>query len=431
MFFNPAKTGLVVLGASEFSQEPELNRRVFRNARDEVVSYFRNPSKGLGLHSKNIFDGFDLDLPKGELIQKIDQFLYERELADVFVYICSHGKSQESILRFFLSNSAPDDEDTWVNFERFFDRIEQTALCRIYCVIDCCVSGVVHRHSLEISISPEAAAYVSNAETLALPRRGSVILTANNAANVGAVYAHDSLPGVDLPLFTHCFLELLKNGNASREGYGLSAEQVHDDLLQRIPETIGRINEDLQNQGLDTISDEHQTMVPEFSDRPVFDTENGNIISRIGIFPNNDARHELASRVSRSIRINYDRVSRQYDRIQELEAAVEPLEARVESLEAEIRRLNTEEVEPRSQYIESLEAEIRRLNTDEVEPQKQKIESLEKTKIKIESDIEILKINRTTARRFAAIMSVVVIAAVLALVFDFDPALDLRRRFSE
>lgn len=410
MFFNPAKTGLIVLGASEFNHEPELNRKVFRNARDAAISYFRSPSKGLGVHGKNIFDGFNQDVSKGDLILKIDQFLSERELADVFIYICSHGVSQESILRFFLASSTPDDEDTWVNFERFLDRIEQTALCRIYCVVDCCASGVVHKHSPDISIPPEAAAYISNAETLALPKRGSVILSANNAANVGTVYAHDSLPGVDLPLFSHCFFELLNTGNPSRAGFGFSIEQIHEDLTHRVPDAIDKVNETLRNEGLETISDEHGTMVPEYSDRPVFDSVNGNTISRIGVFPNNDARHELASRVSRSIRINYDRVSRQWDRIQELEAVVEPLEAKIESLEARVQTM---------------------LSDDNVEPRKSLLDQLKVAEKQKKDEIETVQRTRRNARRLAVVLTLVLTAALAALVFDVNPLFDLRIDRSE
>ncbi|MEP2892360.1 hypothetical protein [Tateyamaria sp.] len=410
MFFNPAKTGLIVLGASEFTHEPELNRKVFRNARDAAVSYFRSPNKGLGIHGKNIFDGFDQDVPKSELILKIDQFLSERELADVFIYICSHGASQESILRFFLASSTPDDEDTWVNFERFLDRIEQTALCRIYCVVDCCASGVIHKHSPDISIPPEAAAYVSNAETLALPKRGSVILSANNATNVGTVYAHDSLPGIDLPLFSHCFFDLLNSGNPNRAGFGFSVEQIHDDLTRKIPEAIVNVNEALSAEGAEVISDEHGTMVPEYSDRPVFDSVNGNTISRIGVFPNNDARHELASRVSRSIRINYDRVSRQWDRIQELEAAVEPLEAKIGSLEAQIQAILTD---------------------DNVEPRKSLLDQMKLVEGQKNGEIKIVQRARRNARRLAIALILVLSAALAALIFDVNPLLDLRIDRSE
>lgn len=410
MFFNPAKTGLIVLGASEFPHEPELNRKVFRNARDAAVSYFRSPNKGLGIHGKNIFDGFDQGASKSELILKIDQFLSERELADVFIYICSHGVSQESILRFFLASSTPDDEDTWVNFERFLDRIEQTALCRIYCIVDCCASGVIHKHSPDISIPPEAAAYVSNAETLALPKRGSVILSANNATNVGTVYAHDSLPGVDLPLFSHCFFDLLNSGNPNRAGFGFSVEQIHDDLTKKIPDVIANVNEALSSEGGELISDEHGTMVPEYSDRPVFDSVNGNTISRIGVFPNNDARHELASRVSRSIRINYDRVSRQWDRIQELEAVVQPLETKIELLEAEVQTILTD---------------------DNVEPRKSLLKKVELVEERKNEEIETIRRGRRNARRLVAVLLLILLAALAALVFDVNPLLDLRIERSE
>jgi len=333
MFFNPAKTGLIILGASDFQHDSGLNRTVFKNAHDEIINYFRSPNKGLGLHNKNIFDGFDLRSPKGELILDIDRFLSERELADVFVYICSHGYVDGRYLRFFLANTIVNDEDTTVNFEKFIDRIEQASGCRVYCIVDCCSSGVIHRNSPEIVISPEAAAYVSNAETLALPKRGSVILTANNSTNVGTVYAHDDLPGVELPVFSHCLLQLLNEGSAERAGYGLSFEQIQTDLASGIPIFLEELNKE---DGVE-INDIHGTHVPQFSDRPLLDAEkNGNIISRIGVFPNNDARHDLVSRVSRSIRINYDRVSRQWDRITELENEIDPIKQKNEELQKEL-----------------------------------------------------------------------------------------------
>ncbi|MDA5558691.1 hypothetical protein [Shimia sp. MMG029] len=337
MFFNPAKTGLIALGASTFPNETDLDRQVFLNASERVIDYFRDPRKGLGVVNRNIFNGFNTDFDKPALLLKIDQFISTRDLSDIFVYICSHGYADGDYFRFLLKNSQTSDEDTCVNFERLIERIEDAASCRLYFLIDSCASGVVHRRSPELPLSPEAASYLSSSDTLALPRLGATILTANNSTAIGSVYAHDELDDFDLPIFTGALLNLLNDGNLNRAGFGLSFSQLSEELSDRIPNLIAQINEKNIKTGSEQLSDDHGTHTPQCSDRPVFDSQNGNLISRIGVFPNNDPNHLLISQISRRVRISYSREVDQFERIEHLEAEIDPLKDRISELESDTK----------------------------------------------------------------------------------------------
>lgn len=343
MFFDPSTTGLVVLGASQFNFCPDHDRVVFRLAQESVIKYFRDPRLGLGLREKTIFNGFDRDEEKGHLLFDLIRFMGQFPFADLFVYVCSHGFAyRQNFLKIFLKNSRNDDMDSFLDFEEFIAKIMDESKARVYCIVDCCGSGVIHKNSTRLKISPPHASYLTSENQLALPKTGITIITSNNMRRPGTVVARDDHPSMNAPLFSHVLLELLQNGTSNLPGEGLRFEDLHRHICERIPTVICELNKELEDADRPLISDVHDTYLSEYSDRPVFDGESGNLLSTIGAFPNNHPNHRVLTGISRTVRHLYSIKYLQYDRIEELEGRLEKQEAINSKLEADNKALREE-----------------------------------------------------------------------------------------
>ena len=75
MFSNPVKTGVVILGASEFDHSADSNRQVFANAAAEAVRYFCDDIRGLGIPLENILNLFNSPTSAPEQNREILDFV--------------------------------------------------------------------------------------------------------------------------------------------------------------------------------------------------------------------------------------------------------------------------------------------------------------------------------------------------------------------
>ena len=298
MFLDPEKSALIVLGASVFADPAYSDRKVFASAKESMIDYFLDPWKGLGLRDSHVFDGFDADNKKNDIISEMNDFLRKKSLDDVFVYICSHGQKRGKHLNILLRTSEEGNFDSELDFEYFIDKLQMEVKCRIYCIVDCCDSGVIHESSTQLNIPDE---------TVVPPKMGITILTSNNRETIGRVIAADNLDKIDAPLFTHILLQVLEKGEKKLPRDGIAFEHIWKCIRERIPEVIRDLDLGSERQDMtketcgphgedaDLMQDSHRTNIPDVSDRPQLNyrpghdgnEDSGRKLSQICVFKNN------------------------------------------------------------------------------------------------------------------------------------------------
>ena len=282
---NPNQAALVVLGASEFD-DPADNKSVFEEGKKLIVNYFSDPQRGFGLPDSKILDMFNSDLEKKDLLIEIDQFItrlvYTDSLSELFIYICSHGKHKKEFnhkLKIQLKGTKEKDAgkleyndkyDTYLDFESFINDIIRIANCRIYCILDCCYSGVVHNRSNSY-FGEDFYRSSELKDPKKPPKAGVSIITSNNDKSSGTVIADDKLADVNAPLFSHELVMLLNEGDAYTNQNGFSIQELVPLVWRRIETLVGK-SSDKQEQKEGKISlvtdDRYSALEPEYSERP-------------------------------------------------------------------------------------------------------------------------------------------------------------------
>lgn len=335
MFFDPANTGLVILGASQFQEDPgDNNRAVFRNAYVEILKFFKNGRLGPGLHTRNIFDGFDQDVEKGELIGRLERFLEKKRFDDLFVYVCSHGLRDGDFFGIQLVRTDTNNPDTYIRFMRLRDQLTEITKARVYFIIDACFSGLAHESIDLPKISPEALQYATGIRGDMLPDGGVCVLTSNAPSQVGRTIADDERSDISLPLFTHELLEVLQNGAEDQSEYGLSIDHLRTLLDTKIKKRL------IENGDWDEGQPRADT--PHFSDLPRLEPGKVGLLSRLFLFQNNHEAKYLVNEAARRFRGFYSRMERKEELLGKREEQLEELRSKLETTEDEKRKSDLE-----------------------------------------------------------------------------------------
>jgi hypothetical protein len=335
MFFDPANTGLVILGASQFQEDPhDNNRAVFRKAYEEVLKFFANGRLGPGLSSRNVFDGFDQDLDKDELIGRLERFIEKKRFDDLFVYICSHGLKDGAFFGIQLVQTDTKNPDTYIRFSRLRDQITAITKARVYFIIDACFSGLAHEKIDLPKISPEALQYVTGIRGDMLPDGGVCVLTSNSPEYVGRTIADDGRSDIFLPLFTHELLEVLKKGAVGQSEYGLSIDHLRTLLDARIEKKL------LENG--DWEEGKPRADTPFFSDIPRLEPGKVGLLSRLFLFQNNHETKYLVNEAARRFRGFYSRMERKEELLEKREKQLKELTSNLERTEDAKRKTDLE-----------------------------------------------------------------------------------------
>lgn len=315
VFFDPAKTGLILLGASQFSEDADDNNRaVFHRAQAAVEAFFRTPRTGFGLQQTNILNAFDHTGPKSVLTGRIESFLEARRYEDLFVYICSHGIPDGNFFCFRLHDSEDGNPDSFYRFALLDHQITSLTGGRVYYLIDACYSGLAHGSDWEAPRKAGATNHQSGqpfpmTDIDLLPSGGATLLTSNSPETVGLVVADDRL---ELPLFTQELINVLRNGVEGGEELGLTFSQLQRELDRRVVEALPRISD-------------WRDGMPR-SDTPCctnsIRNERGGKgqLSHLYVFQNNHWKFENTNKQARRIRAFYGLVERKNDRILRIEA---------------------------------------------------------------------------------------------------------------
>lgn len=347
MYRDPGKIGLIILGASEYDHVPEHGCKAFKKAREAVKSYFLDCELGLGLSDRTIFDGFDMDAEKHEVLFRLYKFVENTRIDDLFIYISSHGTFDNDRLKICLKKSRNMDNndmdtfvdngdwESYIDFENLVERIRmKTSSKRIFCIVDCCSSGLVHKRKFSCEQFSEYH-YLKNEEIRETDDVcGIAIITANSEETPGTVVASDDLPGIEFPLFTHVLLQLLKEGVQKIYGDGFAFEHIYALALDRIPKLIDEINDGNDEAGPIVSDMQRKSCVPGLSDRMDDSIDNPQVIlpSRVCVFPNNHQQHHAKAASARKARERF--------RVQEeLSETVADLDKKNKALEVENREL--------------------------------------------------------------------------------------------
>ena len=404
MYRDPGKIGLVILGASEFDHYPKLRRKAFRNACKRVKDFFLDADKGPGLSERTIFEAFDLDAEKKEILSRMQRFIDNTRIEELFLYLCSHGADDEGRLKILLKKSRnidhnePEkliDNSDWESYVDFnsliVDIISTSEECgQIYCIVDCCFSGYAHNKKFERQRYSDYH-YPDNEEIAESGDfRGAAILTSNNKEVPGGVIASDDLPGIEVPLFTHILLQLLWEGVPNQYGDGFAFEHLHALADDRIPATIDKINEGSKETAPIVSDKQRKACVPEVSDRlvdSVTTPERVTLPSRVRVFANNHSQYVVKAayarrmrRLRKKARENNEEHKRMEDTIEDMSLKNENMERRINEqldrigeMQGEIDSLRSEKREMES----IMTAQSKRVQEMEIDIAKSKIEKEE------------------------------------------------------
>ena len=288
MAVRPSKTGLILIGASEFPALDGHDRKSFLRSYREITDYFTS-TKGLMLPAEHVCDLFNSEKHAPQQIDEAQKFVEKgRDITDWFIFVITHGldpKQNDSpsscLLRVRNSLEALDSSsgqapgvripriDTHIDFSYLF-----SAICaagpnrRFFFIVDACYSGAIHAESSDelAPINAQSGSYSDYP--------GRTIITSNSRRKLGVVSAQDQ---DILTQFSECLLDLLKNGTSEGFGNGLSINTLCYLINRKCSAKVMNLEIPASNEA-------------EVSDR--IDRQGEGLISDILIFPNNHSKYQ-------------------------------------------------------------------------------------------------------------------------------------------
>lgn len=228
----PADVRAVLLGASEYPDQPQLSNPRFRASADAVREYFLDPA-GFGLRREHWLDLFDAELDATAQCRSIERFLQAQAagLKDVIVYYIGHGsvdgREYQLAHRFSRSGLAY----TRLRFRDLHLAVRTSARqARKFFVLDSCFAGA----ALSELMAEDGAAQlaIANAKEAAKDDeigQGTALLCASSRDETAR--APD---GETLTMFTGALLQALRGGTGPSAR--LTLNQVRDrawDLMHK------------------------------------------------------------------------------------------------------------------------------------------------------------------------------------------------------
>ena len=357
MYSNPIKTGVVILGASQFDNFPESNRKVFANAADKATRYFKNDTSGLGIPDENILNRFNSPKLAPELLTEVLKFVEEgvREggrpsFKDLFVYIVTHGVDVVDHPLCLMIKSSKDHQDgsykpdEFIEFKSLFDGIMSVAHCRVYFIVDACHSGKIAKNDLSHQQDFSDGDVYSNvlfpdedvnpnvlADHEVRIERGAVLFLSNNRDKIGLVQADDASV-LERPMFSQMLFDILNEGKENAFSYGFSFQMLKYLCIERM-EAFLATQEALPKEG---------RIDPFCTSFDVFDYRHQlgiSGLSNAAVFPNNDPTRVNRNAVARKIRIAYKNSHKAQSTLSFAERRIVDLENRASANTNEISNL--------------------------------------------------------------------------------------------
>ena len=221
-----ATTAVVVLGASEFPDDPRLAAAPsFRNSAEAFKKYLLD-SGGFGLPEQNLLDMFDSPDSFNAIDKRVREFLRARAvesppLTDVIVYYVGHGGGVTQ--QYFLAlRSTSQDSDFYTSYPigALARTLKEHARhVRKHLILDCCFSAAA---LAEIQTGPlEVVVRQTDSEFQHAPGKGTALLAAASSTKAAKAPLGDQYT-----MFSGALLEVLR-GNDGAQGV-LSLREVHD-----------------------------------------------------------------------------------------------------------------------------------------------------------------------------------------------------------
>ena len=222
MLLDPARTRLIIIGVDE-RKAPGSAERAFAGSARDVKSFFQNR---VGLHNGDVLSRLNQGTAV-KVVSEFSRYLHGEDPENVFVFLCAHGKSSGSALKFHLEANPSEDESFVLDFRELVVPVAQRMkdsrrFHRAVFIVDSCFSGLCH----------------SIVESVSFPDTAQVlVITSNHREHVGEVNAYDREDG-SASVFTREFLEVVDKG-LSQEGVKdrplLSLDDICEHLRKVIP----------------------------------------------------------------------------------------------------------------------------------------------------------------------------------------------------
>jgi putative nucleotidyltransferase with HDIG domain len=230
-------TAVIVLGASKFKKTPALDRAGFRLSMEDFVSYVLD--KGLlSLPNTNLLNLFDSQLPPGDQLEAVCNFLSSRQAAsgtkDVILYYVGHGgfvggANQEYFLAIGTTKEGMEGSTAIRSGDLSSALRDHASRPRKYLIIDSCFAA-----SLVAQFQGSSLSDIVSAQLLeALPESGTAALCSSGSRQVSLSPADQSHT-----MFSGALMDVLRHGEPSAQSaFSLDdvGRRVKDLLRERHP----------------------------------------------------------------------------------------------------------------------------------------------------------------------------------------------------
>ena len=234
---NHDATAVIVLGASRFKKSPTLDRDGFRFSAEDFVDYVLD-KRLLSLPAVNLLNLFDSQLPPGDQLEAVCDFLSSQQAAaatkDVILYYIGHGGFVGVNQEYFLATRPPRKE--WRALPPFALGIYHRPSAITLGIpgntssLDCCFAASAFAQFQGSSLSDAVSAQVLEP----LPESGTALLCSSGSRQVSL-----SPPGQFHTMFSGALTEVLRNGEPSAQAaFSLDdvGRRVKDLLRKRHPD---------------------------------------------------------------------------------------------------------------------------------------------------------------------------------------------------
>lgn len=229
-----ARTLVIMLGASDFPNDPSKSRESFRNSAKALRDYFQDP-QGFGLPKGNLLWLFNSDLSSIDQDTRIEEFLgaamersEEERPLDVIVYYVGHGFfggetifGDQRLYYLATRNFKPDKDERSFRFKSLQQTVkERVRHVRKFYILDACFSAAAVKELMSTATAQQIIMEAEREAVDELPAYGSAVLCAAGPEDPAKAPLSQTYT-----MFTGALLEVL--GNYSEVTETLSLYEVY------------------------------------------------------------------------------------------------------------------------------------------------------------------------------------------------------------
>jgi len=219
------KTGLIILGASEFPDSSHFTpSKAFLHAKIRILNFFVD-TVGIRNTPHQILDTFDKELDPSDIDKAIESFLEESKdrLSDLFVYYCGHGGYDSMNGGFLLAIRKSYDSNLGVSSitaQSLGKRLSGSAYKRrLFLILDCCFAAQVYTDFFQSPVTDVVEKKISSN----FPEIGLALLCSSSKDDPSLI-----VKDRHITMFTEGLESALTNGSSNIKKEYLSLREVGD-----------------------------------------------------------------------------------------------------------------------------------------------------------------------------------------------------------